>query len=303
MNLLDRAIVNVCRNSWRAYNLINATVSTGGLRVPLVGGIGLGNINFIEQQFQVVLKTACAMRPNGLIVDVGANIGKFLLNLIAIDRNVPYIGFEPLLGGAAYIRRLMIDNQLSDHSVVPVALGERCGSATIRFGHESDESATLTNKTRPPSMYSLQQLVATSTADIQLADIPALSLIKIDVEGTEVSVLRGMTASLELHRPPIFMEVMPYAHLLDGTYNRKYFGELSPDEAKRVAAARRDHSMALERFLEDRDYAFYSCSREGRVATAKTLDRGKSKDSETDFLALPVEVAQTFVDHAARCFG
>lgn len=114
-NFRDRAIVNACKNSWRAYNLMNATVSTGGLRDPLVGEIGLRNINFINQQFQVVLKAACAVRPNGLIVDVDANVGKFLLNLISIDRNVPYIGLEPLLRGAACIRRLMIDNQLRDH--------------------------------------------------------------------------------------------------------------------------------------------------------------------------------------------
>jgi FkbM family methyltransferase len=295
MNIRDRCIVNLCRRSWRAYSLANATVTVNGIRVPIVGTIGLNNLDLVSRQFQTVLKAALAVRPGGYVVDVGANVGKFLLNLISLDRSNPYIGFEPLVSGAAYVRRLIVDNNLRSHSIIAVALGERCGTATIRFGHESDDSATLTDSTRPPSMYPCQQRVATSTADIQLADIESISFVKIDVEGTEISVLRGMTATLERHRPPMLIEVMPYAYLLDDTYDREYLGNLPEPEAKRVAIARREHSLAIGTFLHEYNYVFYACTRDGYISPVTTLDRGASKDRETDFLVLPSETANAYI--------
>jgi hypothetical protein len=137
-------------------------------------------------------------------------------------------------------------------------------------------------------MYPFQQRVATSTADIQLAGIESLSFVKIDVEGTELSVIRGMTAILERHRPPMLLEVMPYAYLLDGTYDREYFGNLG--------TARREHSLALGTLLHEQSYVFYACSRDGYISPVTTLDRGSSKDPETDFLALPSETANVFVE-------
>jgi hypothetical protein len=95
------------------------------------------------------------------------------------------------------------------------------------------------------------------------------------------------------------MEVMPYAYLLDGTYDRKYFGELSPEKARAVGDARREHSLSLDRFLREREYVFYSCSSRGKIAPADTLDRGASRERDTDFLALPAEGAQAFVSHVA----
>lgn len=296
MKLRDLCVVNLCRHSWRLYGFANATVTVNGVRVPIVGAVGLNNIPPLTRQFQTVLKAALAVRPGGYVVDVGANIGKFLLNLISLDHSNPYIGFEPLLSGAAYIRRLIVDNNLRSHNIVAVALGECCGTATIRFGHETDESATLTDSTRPPSMYPFQQRVATSTADIQLAGIESLSFVKIDVEGTELSVIRGMTAILERHRPPMLLEVMPYAYLLDGTYDREYFGNLPDAEAKRVGTARHEHSLALGTLLHEQSYVFYACSRDGYISPVTTLDRGSSKDPETDFLALPSETANAFVE-------
>ncbi len=258
MNLLHRCIVTICRHSWRAYRYANFTVTVDGLRVPIVGTIGLGNLKYRNAKFQLTLKAALALRPEGYVVDIGANVGKFLLNLISLDRSKPYIGFEPLLPAAAYTRRLIVDNALTDHNIVPVALGEACGTATIRFGSDADSSATLSERLRPVSMYTHQQSIAVSTADVQLAHLPSIAVVKLDVEGTELSVLQGMTTMIQRHRPPMLIEVMPYAYFLDGTYDRSFLGNLSESEAQRIAQARREHSLALEAFFRDRDYLFYA---------------------------------------------
>jgi hypothetical protein len=145
-------------------------------------------------------------------------------------------------------------------------------------------------------MYLYHQRVAISTADLQLTDIQSIALVKIDVEGTELSVLRGMSVTLARHRPPILIEVMPYAHLLDGSYDRGYFGDLSEVEAKRIGAARRENCIALETFLQDYDYRFFACTHHGCISGVATLDRGPSMATDTDFLLVPSESAGAFAD-------
>lgn len=93
---------------------------------------------------------------------------------------------------------------------------------------------------------------------------------------------------------------MPYAYLLDGTYDRSYFGELPKAEAERVANHRREHCIALEAFFRNHDYDFYSCSPEGHVSSVTTLDRGASKDCKTDFILLARETADVFLTHIGR---
>jgi hypothetical protein len=51
------------------------------------------------------------------------------LNLLAIDRECPYIGFEPQLSAASYVQRVISGNRLRNHSIVPVALSDRTGTA------------------------------------------------------------------------------------------------------------------------------------------------------------------------------
>jgi hypothetical protein len=143
-------------------------------------------------------------------------------------------------------------------------------------------------------MYQCQQHVPTSTADIQLAKTPSIAFVKIDVEGAESSVLQGMTATIERCRPPMLIEVMPYAYLLDGSFDRSYFGHLTEGAAKQVAAARRDNCFELEAFFQECDYRYYYCFGNGQVCSAGTLDRGLSRDRECDFLVLPNESAGAF---------
>lgn len=58
-------------------------------------------------------------------IDIVANIGRFLLNLFSIERSRSYVGVEPLpLPAAAYVRRIIVENSLSTHSTIAVALGD-----------------------------------------------------------------------------------------------------------------------------------------------------------------------------------
>jgi len=196
------------------------------IRVPIYRHMGLGNLNYRDPRFQAVIKAAFNLRPDGHAIDIGANLGTFLLNLVAIDRSKPYLGFEPLIEAAAYISRNIVENRLERHTIIPIALSDHQGMTSIRFNSEADASATISDSMRPTGRYRKEQIVATSIADIQLRNVSSIALVKLDVEGGELGVLRGMMTTLDRHRPPILLEVMPYAYLFDGSYKRSYFGNL-----------------------------------------------------------------------------
>ncbi len=287
-----------CRRSWRVYGVANFSVPVGTFRVPIGGHIGLGHLDFESPQFQRVLRAVFEAGLRGTVIDVGANIGKFLLNLAQVDPHARYLGFEPLIPAAAYVRRLIRENGLSNHSIVPVALSDHCGSAIIRFGSESDASASLEGDMRPSSMYANSQMVATSTLDLHARELDGVSIVKIDVEGAELAVLRGMVETIARHRPPILIEVLPSGALLSGTYGRGYFGELEPREARRVGEARRENALAVHTFFADHGYRPFSCSTAGELASVSSLDE-PGRGADTDFLMLPTELVSRLIPAAA----
>lgn len=296
--LIHKGLLKACHKSYRAYRLANFVVTANSFRIPIVNATGIDNLSYRCAQFERVLRVALELNPSGHVIDIGANIGQLLLNLAEIDRKRAYIGIEPLPSASSYVQRLIAENSLTAHSVIPIALGDQCGIARIRFNDEYDASATLSDSNRPSGMYRHAQSVGVLTGDLVFKDLASIAFIKLDVEGTEINVLRGMTSTLGRHRCPILMEVMPYAYLVDGTFDRTYFGDVSQAEAKRVAESRRQHCLDLEAFFREIDYQFFACSPEGDISQVGTLDRGSAnwKDRGTDFLMIPAETASQWLN-------
>lgn len=297
MMLFYRILISLFRRSWRAYSKANFVIPVETFRIPISNGIGLELIpHFRSKEFEIVLKAAVAIRPQGIVIDIGANIGKLLLNLADLDRKASYIGFEPLVEAAAYVQRLIVENKLLNHSIIPVALSDHIGTETIHYIGDADVSAALAQAATPRGGSTCQRRVPVLTADVLLADFSSVALIKIDVEGAEVFVLRGMLATIVRHRPPMLLEVLPYASLLDGTWDREYYGDMTAEDARRAAKVMKERSSEIEALLRKHNYVFYACTWYGHVAPTHTLDRGDYRGHSLDFLALPSEIAPAFLE-------
>ena len=150
-----------------------------------------------------------ASRP-GVLVDVGANVGQTLLDFLSAPKGSTYVGFEPNLTCCQHLAQLISANRLENCQVIPSALGERSGISTLyRFGGDTDPGASTLRELRPalpaqPSTISMFRFDDLSDA------LPSdeISLIKIDVEGGELQVLRGMEATLRRRRGWILCEVL-----------------------------------------------------------------------------------------------
>lgn len=139
----------------------------------------------------------------GTLIDVGANVG--LVSLLLADKIQHALLFEPNPGSAARALENIALNHLA-FEVHAVALSDQTG--TVRL--ENAGGASPVNRTVVGFDTSVPTItVPRITFDDFLLKHPPLpapiGAVKIDVEGHENSVLRGMLATLQTHRPPLVM--------------------------------------------------------------------------------------------------
>jgi len=159
---------------------------------------------------QLTAFIAEAVRPGSVFVDVGANIGLFtLLAARCASPGGRVLAFEPHPGARAQLRHLIALNGLTDVvTVSDAALSDRSAPATTLFLASDSALSTLDPALAPlgglhPFRTSVK--VPVSSLDDWLAASGAawaltpIDVMKIDVEGTEERVLRGMTRTLARH--------------------------------------------------------------------------------------------------------
>jgi FkbM family methyltransferase len=136
-----------------------------------------------------------------LLLDVGANRGQFSLMARHLHPNLPIHAYEPLAAEAA-IYRAVFGGQ-AGIELHELALGDRAGMAELHVSGRPDSSSLL-------PIGELQVRIFPSTAEVasrrvEVATLDGLpghwrsaqrALLKLDVQGFELNVLRGATAAL-----------------------------------------------------------------------------------------------------------
>jgi FkbM family methyltransferase len=140
----------------------------------------------------------------GTVIDVGANVGS--VSLLLADTIEDAILFEPNPVAAARARENVARNQLG-FKVYEFALSDTNGE--IRFECHGAVDVGGHVVVNAPSSQTATRVVQCITFDEFLRqhgdpDFP-VSLVKIDVEGHENSVLRGMRQFLAEKKPPLVM--------------------------------------------------------------------------------------------------
>ncbi len=134
------------------------------------------------------------------VIDVGANRGQFAL--IARHRwpAARLICFEPLPEPIAVLRRVLGEN--ADVEIVQAAASAGAGTATIHVSRRDDASSLLAITSRQSATFPGTQEIAamevpTTSLDHHLGGgIARPALLKLDVQGFELEVLRGAERTL-----------------------------------------------------------------------------------------------------------
>jgi FkbM family methyltransferase len=147
----------------------------------------------------------------GAFWDVGANIGWYTWLCAHIRPTFAIVSFEPDSKNLECLRRTSRSWNLSNHLIVPVAVSERSGRATFYLDEITGATGTLKNDgvTFTAAYYRATPKaveVDMISLDEFAGDHKPPSLIKIDIEGTELSALRGGSRLIERFRPVLLLE-------------------------------------------------------------------------------------------------
>lgn len=146
----------------------------------------------------------------GEFVDVGANAGQTLLRYKSLCPRGVYVGFEPNYYAAAYVQDIIDLNGWSESIVVPAGIGDHNTISPLLLANPSDLCATLVPGANYPidSAQSRRVLVLAAEEAFRLANVQDPAIIKIDVEGFEADVLRGLAPVLRRTQPVVICEVL-----------------------------------------------------------------------------------------------
>ena len=146
------------------------------------------------------------LRPGMTVADAGANLGYFTLLMGSLVGEGGIVhAFEPNPAMALRLRQSLTLNDGGPRTTLhEVALGDAEAEVRIYVPRREPKNATLVHgQTEDTHAVRLTRLDA-------LAGLDTLDAIKIDVEGSEEAVWRGMSGILDRNRPLIvFIEVGP----------------------------------------------------------------------------------------------
>lgn len=178
------------------------------------------------------------------VIDVGANRGQFTALCLGCLPEVRVIAFEPLADAAERFTKAIQSPQVVLHGV---AIAPVAGTATMHRSRRDDSSSLLPIGAQQVQTFPGTEEVAVE--DVRVArlgdfvtakDLVAPSLLKIDVQGYELEVLRGSedllagidfilceTSFLELYEgqplaPVVISWLFERSFVLDGIYNGTY---------------------------------------------------------------------------------
>jgi FkbM family methyltransferase len=151
-------------------------------------------LNVYEPQETSFFLSVC--KPGAVFLDIGANSGYYTaLFLSRAARDSRVIAIEPDPECFAFLERTVAANKRGGNATcVRVAVSDRCGAGRLYRNGANRGDNRLYNHD-----------LATSSCEVELATVdcilarlgsPAVDLIKMDVQGLEAKVLRGMARTL-----------------------------------------------------------------------------------------------------------
>ena len=146
-------------------------------------------------------------RPGTTIFDVGANIGLMAIPVLRACDTCRVVSFEPSPNSLPYLQTTAQGSTFADRWMVRgVALSSSPGELDFTIGRPDDALFEGFNSTTIVNARVIKVKVSTIDEEWRALARPAVSVIKIDVEGAEGGVLDGASELLAAQRPPLVIE-------------------------------------------------------------------------------------------------
>jgi FkbM family methyltransferase len=149
------------------------------------------------------------LKAGDIFYDIGTNVGFFtVIAARKVGRTGHVYSFEPLPDNVKAIQHNIDLNGFKNTTILAKAVAERSGTGELLVAGYSGGSALSTANMPPPDMTGTMAVdIVSIDALIEAGTIRPPSLVKVDVEGAELGVFKGMTETMKRHQPKIIYEI------------------------------------------------------------------------------------------------
>ena len=162
-------------------------------------------IDFIkDRKYDALIKKIMriVLESDSSFIDVGCHKGDFLIEAIKFAPKGPHVGFEPIPD----LYENLVSTFGDSNDIRQMGLSYERGEST--FNHvKSNPLYSGIKKRNYPGKESIEEIkIKVDTLDNQLFEASRVDLIKIDVEGAELDVLKGGINTITKFNPVIVFE-------------------------------------------------------------------------------------------------
>jgi FkbM family methyltransferase len=150
------------------------------------------------------LVLAVGLRPDAHTVEVGAHEGAVLRDLVRLAPDGRHLAFEPIPELRARLEREF--GERTNVEIRGTALSDTNGESTFQHVVTAPGYSGLKRREMPAGEEVREITVRTERLDDVLPPGLEPSLMKVDVEGAELLVLRGAAETIARHRPIVVFE-------------------------------------------------------------------------------------------------
>jgi FkbM family methyltransferase len=158
-----------------------------------------------EAEIGKLIRTS--LKPGNVALDIGANIGLQTIRMSqCCGDSGKVLAFEPLTYLQEKHAKNTSLNKCENVTLFPFALSDTATDTEISINEKNWNQGTFSLK-QTNAGSTKQKLIVKVADDLpEIAGLNTLHLIKIDVEGFEFHVLRGLSSTLQKHKPRIIFE-------------------------------------------------------------------------------------------------
>jgi FkbM family methyltransferase len=182
-----------------------------GVNYKLFFNAGTNFNFFFKRELQIENEAsenlAGIIKENFLVFDVGAHIGYYTMILSSLLKSGKIIAFEPDKENLKYLKKNVKENSLKNVTIINKAVSNIVGDSLFYQDITTGRTSSLESDAwHPNAVKTRQEVVSTITIDEAANQYGMPSFIKCDVEGHELSVLKGAMEVLK-NKPILFLEV------------------------------------------------------------------------------------------------
>ena len=149
------------------------------------------------------------IRPDDVILELGANIGYYVLieSTVLSDKGYIY-AVEPAADNVELLKKNIALNNIKNIEVSNMAMSNKKGTAKLYLGKACNLHSLINSSGSPDAKY---VEVQTDTVDNFLKGKKPISFLRMDVEGYETEVIDGMQDTLKSQSfKRLFVEIHPH---------------------------------------------------------------------------------------------